>query len=111
MAIPRSTANSAPAPSAVANFTFANVTFTAVGAGATVSTVLNLPRSFKPQKAVQVVIAGLQSGLTVGQAWVSGNAPSCSGCSPANYQLNIPISNATAGTLTPTAQKIFVTQD
>jgi len=111
MAIPRSTANSAPAPSAVANFTFANVTFTAVTTLATVETVLNLPRTFKPQKAIQVVIQGLGTGLTMGSCYVAGNAPSCSGCSPNTYQLHIPITNTTAGTLTPTAQKIFVTQD
>lgn len=111
MSIPRSSAQSAPAPSAVANFTYANVTFLAVGAGATVNTVLALPRTFKPQKAIQVVVAGLQSGLSVGSCYVSGNSPSCSSCTPNYYQLNIPITNSTAGSLTPTAQKIFVTQD
>lgn len=112
MALPRSTAQTAVATSAVANFTFANVTFTPVTTLATVETVLNLPRTFKPQKAVQVSFSGaFQSGLVVGQAYVAGNAPSCSGCSPNTYQLHIPIYNGTAGTLTPTAQTIRVTQD
>lgn len=108
---PRTTAWSAPAPSAVCNFTYANVTFTAVGAGATVLTTLNLPRTFKPQKAIQVVIGALQSGLSVGQPYVTGNAPSCSACSPANYVINIPITNSSGSSITPTAQTIRVVQD
>lgn len=111
MSLPRSTAQTAIAPSSVANFTFANVVFTAVGAGVTVETVLNVPRSFKPQKPVQVVMGALQSGLVVGQPYVAGNAPSCSGCSPNTYQLHIPITNITGGSLTPTTQKITVNQD
>jgi hypothetical protein len=78
---------------------------------ATVETVLNLPRSFRPQKAIQVLVGPLGSGLTMGQPYVSGNAPSCSGCSPNTYQLHIPITNTTAGSLTPTAQTIRVVQD
>lgn len=109
MALPRSTAQSSFAPGAVANMTFANVTFTAVTAAATVATVLSVPRTFKPQRVTAVVFTTpLQSGLVAGTPYITGNAPSDGG---ANYSVNIPITNATAGTLTPTAQTIRVFQD
>jgi hypothetical protein len=111
MSLPRSSSQVSQAPGAVANFTFANVAFTPVTTLATVVTTLNLPRSFKPQKPIQVVLGNVGSGLTVGNPYVTGNAPSCSSCSPSNYVLNIPITNATAGTLTPTTQTVRVIQD
>lgn len=109
MALPRSTAQAAQAPTAVANFTFANVTFTSVPANSTSVTVLALPRSFKPQKGVYVVpSAAFQAGITMGTPYVTGNAPSDGG---ANYSVNIPFSNNTVGPLVPTAQVIRVVQD
>jgi hypothetical protein len=104
MALPRSSAQAAQAPSAVANFTLANVTFTSVPANTTAVTVLALPRSFKPQKGVYVVPSvGFQLGISMGQPFVTGNSP--------NYSLNLPFSNNTAGALVPTAQVIRVVQD
>lgn len=111
MSLPRSSAQVSQAPGAVANFTFANVTFTAVTNGTTAVTQLNMPRSFKPQKPIQVVLGALQSGLSIGNPYVTGNSPSCSSCSPANYVLNIPITNSSAAPITPTAQTVRVIQD
>lgn len=109
MALPRSTAQVAVAPSAVANFTFANVVFTSVPANSTAVTVLALPRSFRPQKGVYVVpSAAFQAGITMGTPYVTGNAPSDGG---ANYSVNIPFSNNTIGALVPTSQAIRVVQD
>jgi hypothetical protein len=109
MPIPRSTGNASFAPGAVANFTFAAVTFTAITTGTTVVTQLTVPRSFKIQRVTSVVFATQpQAGLVIGTPFVTGNEPS----DPSqNMILNIPITNATTGTLTPTSSKIFVTQD
>lgn len=104
MSLPRSSAQAAQAPTAVANFTFATVTFTSVPANSTSVTVLALPRSFKPQKGVYVVPStAFQAGITMGTPYVTGNTPS--------YSLNIPFSNNTVGALVPTAQVIRVVQD
>lgn len=111
MALPRSTGQTAAPYSAVCNFTFANVTFTSVPAGSSAVTSLALPRSFKPQKAVQVVVMGtFQPGILMGNAWISGNSPT-SGATPAFYSINLPFSNSTAGALVPTSQTVRVIQD
>jgi hypothetical protein len=112
MSLPRSTGLTAAPYSAVANFTFANATFVSVPANSTAVSTFNLPRSFKIQKAVQVVVTGaFQTGITMGQAWISGNAPSCGSCSPPNYVINIPFINSTAGALVPTTMTFRVVQD
>lgn len=104
MALPRSTAQAAQAPTAVVNFTFASVTFTSVPANSTAVTVLALPRSFKPQKGVYVVpSAAFQAGISMGTPYVTGNSPT--------YSINIPFSNNTVGALVPTSQVIRVVQD
>lgn len=104
MALPRSSAQAAQAPSAVVNFTLTSVTFTSVPANSTAVTVLALPRSFKTQRGVYVVpSAAFQAGISMGTPYVTGNSPS--------YSLNIPFSNNTVGALVPTAQVIRVVQD
>lgn len=89
----------------------ANDTFTAITTGTTTVFTFALPRSFKPQRPTRVLFpAGLQAGLSVGPPTVTGNSPS-TGASVKGYTLNLPISNNSGGTLTPTAQKITVIQD
>lgn len=108
MAIPRSTNPSTFAPGAGRRPLNAD-TFTSIAAGATTVFTFALPRQFKPQKPVSVVFpSGLQAGLNVGAVYITGNAPSDGG---ANYVLNVPITNSTAGALTPTSQSLTFVQD
>lgn len=109
MAIPRSAATVANAPSASVR-TSANLTVSAIAAGATTVFTLPLPRSFKPNKPVDVVFpSGLQSGLVVGNCTITGNSPS-TGATTKGYTLNIPITNTTASSATPTAGLVYCTQ-
>jgi len=109
MALPRSTAVAAFAPSAVANMTFSNITFTSVTANTTTVFTYTVPQTFKPQRATSVVFTVQPpAGLVIGTPYISGNARSDGG---ANYSVNIPISNVTVGNLTPNSSTIRVFQD
>jgi hypothetical protein len=110
MSLPRSVAQATFAPAAVRN-PAANDTFTSIAAAATTVFTFALPRSFRPQKAVYCVFpSGLQPGLQVGQVYITGNNP-MTGAATKGYTLNVPISNTSAGALTPTAQKVTILQD
>jgi hypothetical protein len=108
---PRSTNRRSNAPKA-GRRPLAADTIGAISANSTTVVTLALPRSFKPNYPVEVVVEGgaLGTGVSLGEVWVSGNAPSCSSCSPNHYQLNINISNSTASPVTPTAQILSVYQ-
>ena len=102
MAIPRSGALTSQTPAAQVR-TSANITFTSIAAAATTNFTVALPRTFKPNRPIEVVFPnGLQNGLVVGNVTVTGNSPS-SGASVKGYTLNIPITNTSAAAITPTA--------
>lgn len=110
MSLPRSVAQAVFAPSAVRN-PAANDTFTSIAAAATTIFTFALPRGFRPQKPVSLVFpVGLQSGLNVGQSYITGNN-AMTGAATKGYTLNVPITNTSAGALTPTAQKVSIIQD
>lgn len=109
---PRSTNRMSIAPKA-GRRPLAADTIGSIAASSTTVLTLALPRSFKPNYPVEVVVEGgaLGAGVAIGEVWVSGNAPSCSSCSPNHYQVNINISNSTASPVVPTAQIISVYQN
>ena len=108
MAYPRSTARVANAPAAYFQ-TSETEAWSAIGAGATVNFTFQVPRMFKPFKPVDIIVlSGIQNGLIIGYAIVTGNAPSDPG---GYYTLNIPITNTTAGSLTPTGTVLIAIQE
>lgn len=110
MAIPRSTALTAVALNSVCR-TSANLTVSSIAAGATTTFTQAVPRGFQPNAVVKAMFPnGLQAGLIVGTIFITGNSPS-TGAATKGYTANIPITNTTAGALTPTAGPIFLTQD
>lgn len=110
MAIPRSTALTAFSLNASAR-TSANLTVSSIAAGATTVFTQAVPRGFQPNSVVKAVFPnGLQAGLVVGNISITGNSPS-TGAAVKGYTANIPVTNTTAGALTPTAGPIYITQD
>lgn len=109
MAIPRSGALTALTASAQVR-TSAVLTVSPIAAGATTVFTQALPRTFQPNQPVDVIFPnGLQAGLVVGNVSVTGNSPT-SGATVHAYTANIPITNTTAGALTPTAGPVYITQ-
>jgi hypothetical protein len=85
--------------------------FTSIAAGATTVFTFAVPRSFDPHNPISVISpVGFQAGINIGQPWITGNSPS-TGASVKGYTLNLPITNSTAGALTPTSQKLSFVQD
>jgi hypothetical protein len=110
---PRSTNRRANAPKAgMRPLSTSTVTIGTVTANTCTTVTIALPRSFKPNYPLEVVFEtqDLDSGLSVGSARVSGNAPSCSGCSPNHYQATIEICNVTTSNIAATAQLISLYQ-
>jgi hypothetical protein len=109
---PRSTNRISIAPSAGRRPLSAD-TIGSIAADTSVTVQLALPRSFKPNRPVEVVLesGALGAGVALGEVWVSGNAPSCSGCSPNHYVLNLQIINSTAAPIVPTPQIVDVIQN